>query len=442
VINPEVRVVSREWEELERLRVLGHRMVDRLIDHHRGLASSRVFRQPVKQAPRALPIDGIGVEAAFETFIHGVEPYATGNAHPRFFGWAMGAGTTFGALAQLLAGELHANAFGGAQSATLVEAELLAWLKTILHQPESASGLLTSGASLANLYALYVAREKLPGRRRVFASEQVHVSVDRACRMLDLELVKSIDADERALAIVGTAGTVLDGTMEDLTELADRAQSVSAWFHVDAAIGIGAALTPRLQASLQGLERADSVAFDLHKWLQISPGTGGLLVRDAKAHETAFRSPTPYLGAIRGGLGGSDLWFHRLGLEHTRRFLALEPWLVLLAYGTERLREIVERGLDLAQRFKDLVDAQPELERLAEVPLNIVLFRHRSTDRINERLIAELQQRGIAVLSPARVGETFAMRAAFFGHRTKDEDLEGTIAKTIELGAQLSAGSR
>ncbi len=438
--------MSLDPDDWEALRRLGHRMIDRMIDRHRTIAGERVHRQPghhKKRLQRPVPEQGAGFEAAYQDYLDLVEPFGTGNLHPRFFGWALGSGTSFGALAQLLTGALSANAFGGEQAATYVETELLGWLKTILRQPPEACGLLTSGASIANLYALHVARETL-GRRRVVASDQVHVSIDRACRMLGLELTAAADPaaaiDAETLAVVGTAGTVVTGAFEDLDRLAQAAADKGAWFHVDAAIGIGAALTPRLQDSLRGLERADSVAFDLHKWLQIGPGTGGLLVRNARAHAAAFRQPSPYLGAIRGGLGGSDVWFHRLGAEHTRRFLALEPWLVLLAYGTERLRAMVEESLDLAQRFAARVDATPDLERLAEVPLNIVLFRFRSeAPRANERLLAELQQRGRAVLSPASLGDRFALRAAIFGHRTTAAQIDAAVDEIADLGRTLNS---
>jgi aromatic-L-amino-acid/L-tryptophan decarboxylase len=419
-----------DWEEL---RALGHRMIDRLIDRHREIDREKAYRQPSQKnaMQRPLPEAGAGFEQAYQDFLKMVEPSATGNAHPRFFGWAMGSGTTFGAFAQMLASGTAINAFGGEQAATYVELELFGWLKALLSQPSDASGILTSGASIANLYALYVAREKHPDRRRVHASEAVHASIDRACRLLDLELSHG-EPDEGSLAIVGTAGTVMTGAFEDLERLANTAKTLGAWFHVDAAIGIGCALAPSLQARLRGIEHADSVAFDLHKWLQIGPGTGGLIVRDPKAHEAAFRRPSPYLGAVRGGLGGSKRWFHLLGLEHTRRFLALEPWMVLLAYGTQRLGQIVEHSVGLAQKFAALIDERSELERLAEVPLNIVLFRHRTAG--NDRILADLAQRGIAILSPGRIGDTFALRAAFFGHRTAEGDLSETIDQVIAAG--------
>lgn len=407
-------------------------MIDRTIDAIRSAGDLEVYRRSPCAPLSPIPATGTPAGDVLGAIVDLLEHGATGNLHPRFCGWAMSAGTLPGALAAFAASAFAVNAFGGDQASTHVELELLSWIRSLLGYPASSSGILVSGASVANLLGLYVAREARR-RRRVLVTHRAHASIAKACRMLELEIVEPPWGNGDDLAIVATAGDVADGSFDDLEALAGEAQRRRAWLHVDAALGIAAALTPRLSDRLRSIDRADSIAFDFHKGLHAAPGTGGILVRDPRAHKAAFRRRASYLAKVGGGLGRSDVWFTQLGLEHTRRFSALEPWAIFRIYGVDGLRLQIERSVDQARRFAALVDESPDLERHGSVPFNIVRFSSRGGEAFDRALLAELADRGVAVFSPGEFEGRFVLRAAFFGHRTTDADVDALAAETARL---------
>ncbi|MBN9559606.1 MAG: aspartate aminotransferase family protein [Alphaproteobacteria bacterium] len=463
-------------EDWTALRALGHRMVDDMVDHLAGVRQRPVW-QPMPPGLRAelakkLPRAPSEPEAVYAQFRRLIEPYATGNTHPRFMGWVHGGGNPVGMLAELLAGGLNANLGGRDHAPIEVERQVIRWAAEMLGLPPKTSGLLVTGTSIANLIAVLVARtaalgadvrrDGLGGSRLVaYASVAAHGCVSRAMdmaglgtnalrliacdgegRMVPSALAEAVARDRDAGAmpfmVVGTAGSVDIGAIDDLAGLARFCRAQDLWLHVDAAFGAMAALSPRLRPLLAGIEQADSIAFDFHKWAQVPYDCGCILVRDPAAQLAAFAAPAAYLRRENRGLAGGHPWPCDLGPDLSRGFRALKVWMTLLVYGADRLGAIVEQCCGLARALADRVDAEPSLERLAPVALNIVCFRFAAAegdlDALNVAIVADLQEAGIAAPSTTTLGGRLAIRAAIVNHRTRIEDIEALVAAVIQVG--------
>ncbi|HEX3349024.1 MAG TPA: pyridoxal-dependent decarboxylase [Acetobacteraceae bacterium] len=463
-----------DWDEL---RALGHRMLDDMIDDLASIREAPVWRN-MPSALRAelrspLPRAGQPLDAVYEEFGRLVAPYATGNRHPRFMGWVHGGGTPVGMLAEMLAAGLNANLGGRDHAPIEVERQVVRWAAEMLGLPESTSGLMVTGTSIANMIAVLVARAFVlgPGVRSAgvgemrlvaYTSAAAHGCIARAMDMCGLGTdalrLVPVDAahrmDSAALAdmvardradgaspflVVGTAGTVDVGAVDDLAGLAAFCRRERLWFHVDGAFGAMAALSPRLRALLAGIQHAHSVAFDFHKWAQVPYDAGCILVRDPAAQIAAFAQHAAYLRREERGLAGGHPWPCDLGPDLSRGFRALKVWMTLKAYGADRLGAVVEQTCELAQRLAAMVDAEPALERLAPVALNIVCFRVRAgaadLDRLNAEIVADLQVAGIAAPSTTTVDGKLAIRAAIVNHRTTEADLRVLVNAVVAATA-------
>lgn len=431
---------------------------------------SRRVREALGQLPQVPP------EELYDRFRALVAPYTTGNRHPHFFAWLMGAGTPWSILTGLLTGALEVNAVGGAQASTLVEEVVLDRFKAWFGFPLESSGLFTSGATLANLLGLAVAREvQQPGVRvaglgaaagvRIYASSDVHLGVEKVVELLGWgrEALVRVPADGfgpppleawrqkvqqdraaglRPLVLVATAGSAATGSVDDLGGLATLAQEERLWLHVDGAYGALAALVPGLRSQLEGIERADSLAFDLHKWLHAPTGTGVLLVRDPVAHRRAFGGRADYQAGGEGGFGAERRWYQEFGLELSRPFLALGPWLTLQAYGEDALGQVIGAQVSLAGALAERIRGEPELELAASPALHVVLFRALcpgplSADDLQVAIAAQLYGRGHFALTTLRRGSQVYLRAAIGNHRTSGGDLEALVQAVLQTGRRL-----
>jgi aromatic-L-amino-acid decarboxylase len=471
-----------DWNEVRRL---GHRMLDEMIDHLAGQAKAPVW-QPMPPSVRAAfrgpaPRAPEGLESAYADFRDLVLPYATGNTHPRFMGWVHGGGNAAGMLAELLAGALNANLGGRDHAPIEVERQIIRWAAEIFGFPATASGLLVTGTSIANLIAVLVARTAAlgPGVRReglagaplvAYAAGSVHGCIPRAMEMsglgtaalrlipcdadgrMNLDALRAAIAGDQAAGrrpflVVGTAGTVDIGAVDDLAAIGAIARGAGAWFHVDGAFGALAALAPALRPLLAGIEAADSIAFDFHKWGQVPYDAGCILVRDGARQIETFAAPAAYLRREARGLAGGHPWRCDLGPDLSRGFRALKVWMTLKTYGTDRLGEVIANSCALARRLAARVDAEPALERLSPVALNIVCFRLRpphgedpaATDRFTADLVADLQEAGIAAPSTTTVGGRLAIRAAIVNHRTTGADVDALVDAVLAAAADRRA---
>ncbi len=459
------------------LRALGHRMLDDMFDHLEQIRHRPVW-QPLPAEKRALlhqnlAAEPVSAEAAYAEFAELVRPYATGNTHPRFMGWVHGGGTAVGMLAEMLAAGLNANLGGRDHAPIEVERQVVRWAAHLLGLPPESSGLLVTGTSIANLIAVLIARtaalgvsvrrEGLGGvRMTAYASVAAHSCVGRALDIaglgsdalrlvpIDAQGKLEIPALRDALArdrgdgcvpflLVGTAGSVDTGATDDLATLAEIAAQAGLWFHVDGAFGAMAALSPTLRPALAGIERADSIAFDFHKWLQVPYDCGCILVRDGARQTATFAQDAAYLRREARGLAGGDPWPCDLGPDLSRGFRALKVWMTLKVYGTAALGEMIDGCCAVARAIAARVDREPDLERMAPVPLNIVCFRLRldvaDPDRFCRDVVADVQLSGVAAPSTTVIGGRTVVRAAIVNHRTTIADGEAMVDAVLEAAA-------
>ena len=461
-------------------RAQAHVMLDDILDHVAGVRDRPVWRPPPAERAASLaaaaPRQPAALSQIHADFLTDIVPYSVDNLHPRFMGWVHGAGTVVGAVAEMLAAGLNANVGGRWQTPIEVERQLTRWMAELTGLPLSASGLFVTGASMANFVAVLVARTaalgaasraeglaSAGGRLVAYASEAAHNCVPRAMEMAGLgssalraiptdgsgridvaataaAIASDRDAGLQPFLLVGTAGTVDIGAIDDLAALAALAAREGVHFHVDGAIGALGVMSPELKPLFAGLEYADSIAFDFHKWGQVPYDAGFVLVRDPEKHMAAFASPAAYLGRAERGLAAGSPWPCDFGPDLSRGFRALKVWFTLRAYGTERLGEVMLNTCRLARRLADRLEAEPELELLAPVALNIVCFRYRAgeeSDRLNAELVVQLQEQGIAAPSTTRISGKLAIRAAIVGHRTRAEDVDALAAAVLALGRRL-----
>ena len=496
--NPDPRhpaEVSLDPVDWSATRALGQRMLDDALAALEGVRSGPVWT-PIPGSVRdflaaealAPPAAPTAPEALYETFRERIFPHPMGNTHPRFWGWVIGTGSATGALAEFLGAAMNPNVGGGQQVPHELELVVIEWMKQLMGYPKEASGLLVSGGSMANLVGLTVARNAkaevdvvahglvgAPRPMRLYASEQVHNSVTKGLGLLGLghdalrlvpvdaayridlaALARMVAADRAAgllpFCVVGTAGTVNTGAIDDLEGVADFCAAENLWFHCDGAFGAIPAISKALRPRVKGLERADSLAFDLHKWMHVPYEAGVALVRHREAHHAAFRVHASYLTHATGGLADADVWLSEYGVQLSRGFRALKVWWLLKEHGVDKYARLTEQNCAQAEYLAGLVDAAPELERMAPVELQIVCYRYRgpagttlddaALDRLNEALLVGLQEDGVAVPSSTELGGRYALRVCITNHRTVRADLDLLVAETLARGrALLAAGS-
>ncbi len=477
---------SLDPSDWRRLRDLGHRMLDEMFEYLETVQERPVW-QPVPAEVKArlhapLPWQPQGAEAVYEDFRRDVLPYPVGNIHPRFWGWVTSSGTVFGALAEFLGGAINSPTFGAEQAGIHVENQVVDWFKELVGYPREASGLLVTGGSTANLVGLAVARyaaagadinrggvEAVPERLAFYASNEVHNSVGKALVLMglgldslrpvpvddayriDLRALQEMIASDRArglrpACVIGTSGTVNTGAVDDLHALADTAARERLWFHVDGAIGVPAVISERLRPLLKGLERADSIGFDLHKWMYVQYGCACVLVRDEQKHRGTFKLSADYLKPAARGLASSKTWFSEYGPELSREFRALKVWMSLKETGLEAFARQIEQNVAQARYLAGLVEQSPDLELMAPVELNIVCYRFvaprltpEALDVLNQEILYELQEQGIAAPSSTWLRGRFAIRVANVNHRSRRADFDVLARETVRLGHRLLA---
>jgi glutamate/tyrosine decarboxylase-like PLP-dependent enzyme len=474
------------------VRSLGHRMVDDMLDYLQNLDQRPVW-QPAPPQVKAhfnqpLPQQGQPVEEVYEEFLENVHPYPIGNLHPRFWGWVFGTGTVTGALAEFLAGAMNTNSGDiDHHSANHVEKQVLSWIKEMLGYPAEASGLLTSGCSAANLVGLTVARNAMAehdlrtegvnavGKKMVlYASQEIHSSIQKAVEILGLgsSALRLVPVDQhfkinlnalqgmitgdrqqgyQPFCVVAAAGTTNTGAIDDLDGLADICEREQLWLHVDGAFGAWAALAPAHQHLLRGMKRADSLAIDLHKWMYMQFEIGCILVRHPEQHKQAFFLRPDYLARVEGGRGmtGGDLpWLTDYGYQLSRSFRALKAWMSLKEHGAAKYSRLIQQNIDQARYLAQLVDSHEALQLLAPVSLNVVCFRYlreglddAELDALNQAILVELQEGGLAVLSGTRIHGSYALHMAHTNHRSRYEDFDLLVAEVVRLGDYLSKRS-
>jgi aromatic-L-amino-acid decarboxylase len=454
-----------------------HAMLDEVIDRLEHAGDGPVWR-PMPDEVRAafdapLPMQASPLRDVHRELLQSVIPYGNGNTHPRFLGWVHGGGTAYGMLAEMIAGGMNANLGGRDHAPVEMERQVVRWMRQLFGFPASASGILLAGSSMANFVALLIAKTHRLGRATrerglgeaqtrlvAYASRATHSCVRRAMEMsglgadalrivpvsaaqrMDVDALRSaIAADREAghtpFLVVGTAGTVDIGAIDDLNRLADVAKDEHLWFHVDGAFGSLGVFSPELAPKLAGIERADSIACDFHKWAQVPYDAGFLLVRDEEAHRAAFASDAAYLTRETRGLAAGAPWMTDFGPDLSRGFRALKVWFTLKTIGIERLGAMMAETCRLARFLATRVSGEPELELLAPVELNIVCFRAKHTaedqaDALNRAIVIDLQESGLAAPSTTRIDGKLAIRVAIVNHRCTERDLSLVVDGVLE----------
>jgi aromatic-L-amino-acid decarboxylase len=474
--GPDTTLDPDDWHAM---RALGHRMLDDMFDHLEGIRTRPVWQAMPDSARAALrqplPLAPGTLDDAYRCLQESVIPYTVGNPHPGFMGWVHGAGTPVGMLAEMMAGALNANVGGRNQAPVEVEQQVSGWMAQLFGFPAAARGIFVTGTSIANFMGVVVARTALLGRGvraaglagqgalRAYTSVEAHgciakamdmagfgsdalrqVAADAQGRMDIADLRARIAADRRAglqpFLLVATAGTVNTGAIDPLEALADVARAEGLWLHVDGAYAALGMLAPDIAPLLQGIARADSLAFDFHKWGQVPYDAGYFMARDGTHMLDAFAAPAAYLQRAGRGLAAGDAWPCDVGPDLSRGFRALKTWLTFQVHGGDAIGRAISASCALARRLAARVEAEPELVLAAPVALNIVCFRYVCSDaeRVNREIVLRLYDEGrVAPSATVRDGH-YTIRAAIVNHRTGPEEIDMLVASVLRLGRVLS----
>jgi aromatic-L-amino-acid/L-tryptophan decarboxylase len=451
------------------IRAMGRAVLERVAAYYDGLPARKIIEPTTAAALRGLleeplPQEGAEFGALLDELDEKVVRYSRHNAHPGFFGYVASPGTpvnTIGAMWQA-ALNLNVTAWRSAPAGAEMERVTIEWMKEMLGYPKEGIGLYVSGGSMANFAGLAAARSAKAGvnvvkdgmgavgrAMCVYVSEEAHYSVEKAAGMLglgernvravktdaafrmDLAELERLVAEDRAagrlpFCVVASAGTTAVGSVDPIRKIAEFAKREGLWLHVDAAYGAFAALAPSARGLFDGIEEADSVALDPHKWLYLPMGTGCILYRDPAAARAAFAHGAEYTRTI-GLVNDEAFAYWDYGPELSRPFRALDVWLLLKFVGARAVGEAVERNLRCAKYFEELVKASSDFEMMAPVGLSVFCFRYKvgeDLDAVNERALVAVQRAGRTYLSNAKVRGKFALRGCVLNYRTTEQEME------------------
>lgn len=480
--KPEINLDPEDWSAA---RALAHQIVDDAVDHLTGLRNRAVW-QPMPQAVRdayLTPVPGQPMPLAdvYAQMKTNLLPYPMGGIHPRFFGWYMGGSNFTGALGDFIAAIEGSNLGGGDTAAVATDTQVVGWLRDMMGFPENAGGTLTSGGSMANMVGLTVARNAMAGvdvrvegitnlaqPLRFYASDQVHsahqksvealglgskslrlVPVDADFRM-DVGALERMISEDRAAGyrpacVIATAGTTNTGSIDDLCAIGAVCRREGIWFHVDGCIGALIRLAPNSRHLVDGIEAADSLALDPHKWLQTPFECGCALIRDRRQHFETFNLHGDYLQVQERGLAAGE-FLGDYGYELSRSFKALKLWMSLKEQGVEKFGALIDQHIAMGQYLAALVRADARLDLMAPVAINIVCFRYvgnggteAELKALNTEIMLRVQESGIAVLTDTTLAGRHSLRAAINNHRTMRADLDILIGEVLRWGDALQA---
>jgi aromatic-L-amino-acid decarboxylase len=485
-----------EWEQL---RAEAHRILDETLDNLQGLRAQTAWQpmppaieQALDEAPA--PQAERSLAAVYAEVASRILPYSSANRHPRAWGWVRGQGTPVAMLADMIASAANAHVGSGHTAPLHVERTVIRWLaealdmrgpSTVEGERRQPSGLLTSGATMANLLGLAVARyarapfdvraEGLASQPvlKVYCSSETHIWATKAMELLGfgrrslcmlpadaqgrlplnaLRVQVEHDRAEGAvpLAVIANAGTVNTGAFDDFEGLRALCDELGLWMHVDGAFGALLKLTPSYRPLVAGMEKADSVAFDLHKWMYLPFETGCLIVRDAATHREAFQTAPAYMERGGRGMLAGELSFSDLGIESSRSFKALRVWMQLSVHGFAKHGALIEQNMEQAAFLETCIrERAPELEMMAPRPANIVCFRYlpitamqsdlESLNTLNRAITHAVQASGRFVVSGTTLaGGTYALRVAITNHRSRREDFSALADAVVMTGRNLA----
>ncbi len=463
----------------DELRKLGYAVIDEMVNHYYGMMDEAVthtadratleslLREPIPQRPTP-------PEQVLEQAINDVFGHVMYTEHPRFFAFVPSPSNAVSAIADMLAAGY--NAFAGtwleASGAAMVEVQTLEWLLELVGLPtDTGGGIFTSGGSLANLTALHAARHAHCAdddtRGVIYYSDQTHSSVDRATRIMGLrpgqvrrlpsdgdfrlrvdDLRRAIAADRAngltPFCVVANAGTTNTGTVDPLIELADLCAEETIWLHVDAAYGGASVLSEQHKSLLAGIERADSVTVDPHKWLFQPYELGCLLVRDRRKLRQAFLLVPEYLKDT--DKGEENVNFYDYGVQLTRGFRALKLWMSLKVFGLDAFRQAVDWGFEQAEIAAQFLAQNPRWQVVAGPQMGVINFRYvperemspEAVDALQQAIVNEIVASGWAMIATTILKGKKVIRLVLINPRTTTDDIRETIDRLAASGERLS----
>lgn len=459
-MNPRLELSAEE------MRRLGYRVIDLLVEHYATLGSQRVGAKAdpgdlFARIPATPPEEGAGWEPALDFLRTEILPNTLHVNHPRFFAFVPGPGNFVGAMADALASgfNVFAGTWMGGSGAAAIETVVVDWLRRACGLPESARGLFVSGGTMANLTALAAARQALLKgdlqAAAAYCSDQVHSSVEKSLRVIGLPdaqirrlpcdaagrlpaaaLAAAVERDCRAglrpFCVIATAGTTNTGAVDPLPAIAHVARQHNLWFHVDGAYGAAAVLCERGRAGLAGLELADSLSLDPHKWLFQPFEAGCVLVRDGALLKRAFALHPEYLKDVHRGV--EEIHYTDYGIELSRGFRALKLWFSLQVFGLAAFRAAVERGFELADYAERVLLAHTEWEVVSPAQMAIVCFRRIGADEeFHARLVEAMLADGHALMTSTVLHGRTVLRICTINPRTTEEDIDSSLRRLDEL---------
>jgi len=470
-----------DWESM---RNLGHKMLDDMLTYLQNIRSEASSSPPQKAVEKiCVPLtqEGEGEEKVYNVFRQSILPYALSFTRPRFWGVVAGTGSPYGMLAEMLR-----TGMNGAQEAFFAEShvhkQVIEWIKEMLGFPEGAGGVLVSGGSEANFTGLAVARNakaevdvKVKGvqglgrRMTLYCSDQTHHCLERSVELLGLgnealrwiptgddcrirleKLREAIEDDRKRnnhpFCIIGCAGTVNSGAFDDLNALADLAKKENMWFHVDGAFGAWVKISETYRHLVEGMERADSLAVDLHKWMCMPYGIGCTLVKDRFAHYSAFvyGHEAKYLKSAFDQLKDQIVNPHHLSLQLSRNFTSLKAYMLLRAYGKNKYSNLIQQNINQIKYLAELIRKEPDMDITAPVVSNIVCFRYKpkgltesELEKLNKKIYSDLNQRAFWMISDTTIKGKYMLRACNVNHRSKKQDFEFLISEVKKTGEKV-----
>lgn len=457
------------------MRRIGYRVIDAIVErfeHIESLPAVRVGKgaELGKKLHRPIPEDGREFDDILDDVLRDVMPYSVTLAHPRFFAFISSPSNFISAMADALSSGFNpfVGTWLGGSGPSALELVTVDWLREMCGYPETGGGLFVSGGSSANLTSLAVARHTKapagPAGCTVYYSDQTHYSNERAFRAVGFlreqhrvipsnrryemnvdvlrETIRAdIDAGNRPVCVVATAGTTNVGAVDDLAAISRVCRDHDMWFHVDGAYGAAAAISPALRPAVAGIALADSVSMDPHKWLFQPFEIGCVLLRDASLLRDTYQIMPDYLKDVHG-LG--EVNFADSGIQLTRGFRALKLWMSLQYYGAKRFRAAVERGVHLAEHADRVLRERPRWSIVTCAQLGIVTFRYepeawkaKDVSLLNDEIVAELIRDGFAMLSSTVLGGYTALRLCTINPSTMPRHIEETIDKLEEIADSI-----
>jgi len=468
------------WDDIK---AIGQQMLDEMMHYLQNISSKPVWKkipeEIIEKFDQPLPVEPQELAEVYEEFKETILPFSLGNTHPRFWSWVIGTGTVQGMLAEMLAAGMNSNVGIGDQAPTYVDQQVVTWCKQMMGFPAESSGVLVNGASAANLNALIVARNSMSqyirirgtqiynGKLVMYASSETHSSIQKAAEVIgigsenvrkvrvneqyemDVQHLDEMIRNDKALGnnpfcVVANVGTVNTGAIDPLQEIFMVCIKYNLWFHIDGAFGALAKLLPEFGQRLTGLELADSIAFDLHKWMYIPYEAGVVLVKNANKHRQAFAVNPDYILHHDRGIAAGPEAISNFGIDLSRGFKALKIWMALKEHGIKKFRRLIRQNIRQAQYLGQLIRQESSLELMAPVSLNVVCFRYNpgmlmkgELSELNKEILMRLHEAGLVAPSYTKLNQEYCLRVAIVNHRSRMKDFDILVKEVKKIGDQI-----